>query len=320
MKFDIKNLKEIIPSIVMAKEINDEGKHIVNFDPNFPISANVFSFKYDFRITPNYHDYLEIGYIIEGQGLLKVENKKYIVKKGDIVVLGNQELHTWVKYKNEGFIIIVIFLLPDLIFKPGGVGIDFEYLIPFLHRTENFNHVIHAENINSRIIFCSMKKIFELLHNKGNHYKLEAKTCLINILLKIVKHYEKSNLKPVRSYSKKIENINRLKDLIIMLQQEYTRAVTLEEAANKVNMSLHYFCKFFKKVIGYNFSRYLISIRIDKAKALLLTENLSVTNIAYKVGFENLSYFYRKFKEFTGLSPTEFKYKVKKTRSKTTTL
>jgi len=307
MKLNAKDIKEIIPSISMGKEIDSEGKHIIKFDKQFPLSACLFSFKHDFKLTPNYHDYLEIGYIIEGKGLLNVENKRFVVKKDDIIVLGNHELHTWAKYKNEGFIILVIFFLPELIFKPGCIEIDFEYLKPFLFRTNNFKNVIHPESIPYKQISGEMKKINELLRSKQINYLIESKTLLINILLKIVKHYEKINLHASKSYLKKLEDINRLKDLIVFLQKEYKSNITLEEASKKVNMSLFYFCKFFKRVIGQTFSNYLLSIKIDKAKEFLLTKKFSVTAIAYEVGFENLSYFYRKFKEFTGMSPKEFK-------------
>ncbi|MCL4385612.1 MAG: AraC family transcriptional regulator [Cyanobacteria bacterium] len=113
-----------------------------------------------------------------------------------------------------------------------------------------------------------------------------------------------------------MEDINRLKELLILLQEEYMNNITLKEASEKVNFSLNYFCKFFKRVVGCTFSKYLLRIRIDKAKEFLITQEISVTSIAYKVGFENLGYFYRKFKEFTGMSPTEFKYKIETLKSK----
>ena len=307
MKLKPQDIKEIIPSITISKEIGEDGKHIIKFDNKFPVSSFIFSFKYDFILTPSYHDYLEIGYIVEGKGLLNVENKKFLIKKDDIIVLGNHELHTWAKYKSEGFIIMVIMFLPELIFKAGGIEIDFEYLRPFLFRTNNFRNVIHPENIDYKKISGNMKKIYELLHTRPVNYKIESKALLIEILLKIVKHYEKVKLKEDKSYLKKLEDINRLKELMVLLQQEYRLHITLEEAAKKVNMSLFYFCKFFKKVVGQTFNSYILSIKIDKAKEFLLTEKLTITSIAYKVGFENLSYFYRKFKEFTGVSPKEFK-------------
>jgi len=71
--------------------------------------------------------------------------------------------------------------------------------------------------------------------------------------------------------------------------------------------STQYFCKFFKKVTGSTFKEYLVNIRIDKAKELLLKSNTSITDIAYQVGFKNLSYFYRSFKKSLKLNPSEYR-------------
>ncbi|MHB1347151.1 MAG: AraC family transcriptional regulator [Candidatus Humimicrobiaceae bacterium] len=276
------------------------------FDPEFPILINFHKFGIDYTLTPNHHDYLEIGYICDGKGVLTVENKKYIVKKDDIIVISNHELHTFSTPKNYSFTVIVIYFMPELIYKPGGINIDFNYLKPFFYRQNNFSHVIHPGSINNEFLFSLIDKIYSLFSKKELNYKLELKIHLTEILLTLVKYYGTLSTKFSKNYIRKIEDINRLKELITLLQKEYKRDITLTEAANTVNMSIHYFCKFFKKVIGKTFTNYLLSIRIDKAKELLLTEKITVTSIAYKVGFENLSYFYRKFREFTGFSPTEY--------------
>ena len=312
MKLNYGELNKAIPSISISKEIDAEGKHILDFDKNFPMSSFLYSFKYDFKLTPSYHDYLELGYIVEGKGVLNIENKKFIVKKDDLIVLGNHELHTWAKYKNEGFVILVIFFLPELVFKAGGIEVDFEYLKPFLFRNKSFKNVIHPYRIDTSQIAVDMKKIYELVNYKNQNYEIESKTLLTCILLKLFKYYEKADLKADKSYIKKQDDMNRLKDLMAYLQKEYRSGITLNEAAKKANMSLHYFCKFFKKVVGQNFSNYLLSIKIDKAKEFLLTGKLTVAGAAYESGFGNLSYFYRKFKEFTGSSPKEFKQISKK--------
>jgi len=310
------NYTNITPGVIISKEINNQGKHLFSFDKTFPVALNLYSFKHNFRLTPNYHDYLEITYVLEGKGLLNVENKKYIFSKDDLIILGLHELHTFSKYHDQGFINASLLFMPETIYKPGGNEFDFEYLGPFFYRNDKFNHIIHPGKINNRKIVQYLKNVFILLRDKNINYKLEVKSYLIKILLMIIKHHNKINLKPNKSYYKKIEDINRLHNLIAFVQKEYVRNIMLKEAAETTNMSLHYFCKFFKRVMGITFSKYLLNIRIDMAKELLITEKTSVTNIAYKVGFESLSYFFRKFKELTGMSPREFKYKLKRHRPK----
>jgi len=311
MESNFKNASIFVPSININKEINKEGKHMPDFDPEFPMILNLQRFKIDHILTPNHHDYLEIGYIYEGKGIMTVENKKYVVKKDDIVILSNYELHTFSTTKNQSFSLVVIYFMPELIYKPGGLNIDFNFLKPFFYRGDNFSHIIHPDKNNNEYVFSLIEKIYTRYLKKEINYKLESKIYLTEILLNLVKYYGTLSTKFSKNYSIKIKDINRLKELMTLLQKEYNRDITLTEAANIVNMSIHYFCKFFKKVIGKTFTNYLLSIRIDKAKELLLTEKITVTSIAYKVGFGNLSYFYRKFREFTGYCPTEYINTVK---------
>ena len=90
---DNKKTMHTVSSLAMAKEIGNDGKRNIDFDHTFPIISNVFSFKHDFILTPNYHDYLEIGYIVEGKGFLSIANKKCPISKNDIILIGNHELH-----------------------------------------------------------------------------------------------------------------------------------------------------------------------------------------------------------------------------------
>ena len=133
----------------------------------------------------------------------------------------------------------------------------------------------------------------------------------MEILLKILNYYDNAGIKKSEEYYKKIEDLSRLKKVIIYIQNNYTSNITLEEAAKITNMSMYYFCSFFKRIMGKTFIDYLLSVRIDKAKEILKSENISVTNLAYRVGFSNLSYFHRKFKEFTGFTPNKFKQKAR---------
>ncbi len=315
MLHDHKKNMTTISSVDMAKEINRSGKHIIDFDKVFPITSSQFSFKHDFILTPNYHDYLEIGYIVEGKGFLNINNKKCPINKDDIIIIGNHELHTWTKLKNEGFTILVIFFLPEFIYKAGGSEIDLDYLKPFFLRNESFSNIIHSTKINYKNIQDYIDKIHYLLKGNNSNYRINVKTYLINILWTISNYFESDNLQPTEEYSKKIEDINKLKEVIAFIQTEYHNNITLEEISKKANFSPCYFCKFFKKVVGCTFTKYLLNIRIDKAKELLLTENISITAIAYRVGFENLSYFFRKFRELTGLSPKEFRYEIKNNKT-----
>lgn len=84
-------------------------------------------------------------------------------------------------------------------------------------------------------------------------------------------------------------------------------AIGVSTAAVLVNMSESYFSHLFKKETGSSFVDYVNSMRIEKAKELLLQTDMKIFEIASRVGVENTNYFSMLFKKLTGTSPSEFR-------------
>jgi AraC-like DNA-binding protein len=81
--------------------------------------------------------------------------------------------------------------------------------------------------------------------------------------------------------------------------------ITLAEVAAEANLTKEAFCRFFKLRTRKTFTDYLLHLRINEAQKLLQETELSISEIAYRVGFENLSYFNRSFKRIAGNTPRE---------------
>jgi len=80
-----------------------------------------------------------------------------------------------------------------------------------------------------------------------------------------------------------------------------------EELAAKMGMSHSALHRKVKNICNKTISRFIRESRLGKAKELLQTENLSVSEIAYKVGFGSATYFNKCFHEYFGIAPGEFK-------------
>ena len=87
--------------------ISRKGKHKADFDKDLPIIIKPVHFFMDYNLIPNYHEYLEISYIIKGNGSYIVGEKSYDVKEGDIAVINNIELHTWLADHNTSMYIVL---------------------------------------------------------------------------------------------------------------------------------------------------------------------------------------------------------------------
>lgn len=95
----------------------------------------------------------------------------------------------------------------------------------------------------------------------------------------------------------------------VMLQhihEHYYEEFTLEDLSAKLYLTPNYLSRIFKQATGETFNIYLVRVRIEKAKALLLEGKLMIYEIATKVGYKNIPYFSSLFKKFTGVNPREF--------------
>lgn len=91
------------------------------------------------------------------------------------------------------------------------------------------------------------------------------------------------------------------------IQDQYDRDLLVEEMAAKAYMSPSYFSKQFRERIGFSPYEYLLAIRLDKAKELLLQTDDPIQEVAYKTGFNSASNFIYFFKKETGISPLKFR-------------
>ena len=91
------------------------------------------------------------------------------------------------------------------------------------------------------------------------------------------------------------------------IHSDYREALTVEDLARENAMSVSSFHRTFKRVTGDSPLQYLKKIRLDKAKGLLVHENMRVNTVAYEVGYESPSQFSREFKRYFQVPPSEAK-------------
>lgn len=92
----------------------------------------------------------------------------------------------------------------------------------------------------------------------------------------------------------------------MQLHQRYKDNWSVESMAKYCKLSVGYFSHIFKKRMGVAPMRYLTELRVEKAKDLIATNTMYLSDIAPMVGFPDPLYFSRVFKKTTGIPPTEF--------------
>jgi two-component system response regulator YesN len=94
---------------------------------------------------------------------------------------------------------------------------------------------------------------------------------------------------------------------IAYINRNYMQNLSLGQLAQKVNISQGYLCSIFKKELGTSFSDYLLRVRINKSKEMLVSTFMKLYEISESVGFSDYSYFSRAFKKVTGMRPQKYR-------------
>jgi len=94
---------------------------------------------------------------------------------------------------------------------------------------------------------------------------------------------------------------------ISYIEENFSEKVNLPALARVASLSLHHFCRKFKKFTGMTPMKFVTLLRINRAKVLLAEEDMNITEVSEHVGFSDSSVFCARFKKLTGLTPREFK-------------
>lgn len=124
---------------------------------------------------------------------------------------------------------------------------------------------------------------------------------IVNMLKNIIK--ENLNNKP--TFSSYVANA------VAYVHKNYSSDIKIDDICSYLNINKSYFCRLFKKEIGYTFSDFLNKFRIEKSKDFLPNKEYSILDVAMSVGYNNHSYYSSLFKRFNNISPVDYRNRYK---------
>ena len=184
--------------------------------------------------------------------------------------------------------------------------------------TETYQYPIIIYNmVISRLVFA-IDKVISTLKKNGNASSFSGYFVLSNLIqetdnitVRNNKFYDlfqhiQSELEKRKSDKQELLVV-KIND---MIEKEYTEAsFSLDYLADSIGISTAYMCRLYKLYTGTTITDRLSFLRMKKARELLLETQLSVNEVAERVGYSNATYFYRVFKKENGVTPKEFRRK-----------
>jgi AraC-like DNA-binding protein len=269
--------------------------------------------KTNFNFPIHIHPECELNFIENAKGAQRIVGDSIEeIDEEELVLVTNPHLeHAWKDYRNVSKNIheITIQFHPDLLtdtFLNKNQMISIRQLFRHAERGVAFSResiakvrpllkTLTCENDS----FYSLIKLLIILHelsiDKGMR-ELSTGQFAANVM-----HQHSSD-----------ESLGRMMDY---LSRHYSEVIRLSEVAEMVNMSESSFCRFFKQHTSKSFIDFLTDIRLGAASRALIDSSLSIAEIGYDCGFNNLSNFNRIFKKKKGVTPSEFRDNYRKNKT-----
>ncbi|HBE9444196.1 TPA: helix-turn-helix transcriptional regulator [Clostridioides difficile] len=142
--------------------------------------------------------------------------------------------------------------------------------------------------------------------NKSMCYKEIMDCYIILIFYELLEIHKTKNEKTLTSDSK--INIDNIAEMMKYIEENYAQT-TLREVAKKFHFHPNYLSTLIKKTTGKSFKDIIHEQRLKKATTLLKSTDMSIEDISIEVGYNNQTFFYKKFKETYSLTPKKYRIK-----------
>jgi AraC-like DNA-binding protein len=246
----------------------------------------------------HFHPEFELTFIVAQNGTRRVGNHVSDFEGSDLVFIGSNIPHLNFDYGIKTEYEKVVLQIKEDFFKNDFITTP--ELASIYQLFENSKKVVSFHGDIKDKIGKRLQKIHLL-----SHFEQFIEVLSLFQILATSNEMTLLHDKPFENLYNNKEQL-RLKVVYKFIENNYQRAVSIEEIAKLTHLSKAAFCRYFKKMTRLTFTEFLNQYRIEQAKRLLKSDK-NVTETCYECGFESLSYFNRIFKKVVGENPIQFK-------------
>ena len=285
---------------IEAKAMTEDGMEF------FPLDIKPLSF----GTRAHIHEAIEIIFVESGDYRMFAGDREYLVHSGDMMLFRSNTIHSIYACESEHNRYYVLKVKPSLIFDLASKDSALGYVMRFVISGNDPKTHWRADELIKSEIYLSFERIKTTLESMGFcldlALKLSAAEVILAILRDIIAHEQRTGI----ASSVNDSAAGQIYKTIKQINRRYAEPLTAQSCAEDVSMSYSYFSRSFKRITQKSFKEYLNEVRVNNAERLLMSTDLSVTEIALECGYNNVSYFIMVYKSLKGKTP--FSYRNKK--------
>lgn len=251
----------------------------------------------------HWHEETEWIYTIKGNINVEIDMTTYHVEPNSLVCIPKESLHK-IKTEGECLYYAYVYKFQFLQFSLYDYC-ESAYMVPIQKGEIRFLKIINLNKQENKLIQKELQEIANAYIHKLTAWQLCAKGSLTKIIAFLIQNNELEDFH-YKEQTDMIEKVANMKLILQYIKEHYQEKIYIKELADILSMNETYFCRYFKNIVGKTPIEYINYLRIERAVKLIRETDLRMTDICFIVGFDNVSYFIRKFKENKKLTPKKY--------------
>ncbi|WP_416327665.1 AraC family transcriptional regulator [[Eubacterium] hominis] len=250
------------------------------------------------------HNYVELQYVYKGKLTQIIDGKQITMKEGELMMLNTVISHE-IKAAQKEDIIINFIIKPEFfqyIFSLADIdNVILNFIMNTIYSNSSKGEYLYYKVSKQGSIKANMEKIITELYEPDLTSSISIKLLVGLLLVNLIKHSDEIEVYSVDNYEKKLSL-----DILKYIDEHYEEG-SLAAISAQLNQPDYKICRIVKKYTGVTFKQLVQETRLNKASDLLMRTKLSITSIMQAVGYENITYFYKIFKEKYTMTPHEYR-------------
>ncbi len=255
------------------------------------------------------HDFHELTVVLDGVGTYEYQERTYSIKPGDTFITLPGELH---HYRNQQNLSLMNFIwypeqlpvTPEKLSDIPGYRTFFS-LEPQSRSLFKFEHRLSLSPEQIYALQTYFRRIETELHHRSDGTPTYVGLIFAELLISVSRFYNEK-----QKHGKSTNNeLQKLDEVLNFLHDNIAGKVTLAQAAKVFGSSESTFFRIFKRIMMESFSDYLLNLRLQHARNMLLTSNKTLSEISMECGFCDSNYLCFRFRKKFGQSPHQFRMK-----------
>lgn len=253
----------------------------------------------------HWHPEFEFLWVLEGAALWQTGTETFPLRAGEAVFVHGGEIHAGFPLEGGGCTFAAAVFHPDLLRSGVRDAVFDEHLLRLRDGDRTLPKLYRDESPWGKEVLAHLKAVGEAMERGADGHEMAVKGRLY-LIFSIIAENRLWIARP-RAGPSDADKFAALKTVLAHIARSYGQKIKIGELAAMISMSEGHFCRYFKSLVHQTPVQYINAWRIGKAVELLETTDRKVIDIALETGFDNPSYFIRKFREQMHCTPSEYR-------------